>query len=151
MNAKVKVLANEAGSAVVVSENNPEYGHIRVSQDRVLFDEKGFLRKKTIYALIAGTVEDLRSLGWTPGMLLPGKILIKESLSPFNAKEPDRDFKLAGTTGIVCTSDDQPIYRKTVYTPNGETADTTVEHNNTDAIRAAYAEQKETAAEELDA
>lgn len=151
MNSKVKVLANEAGSVVVVSENNPNYGHIRVSQDRVLFDEKGFLRKKTIYALIAGEVEDLRSLGWNSGKELPGKIAIKESLTPFNAKDPERDFKKAGTTNVVCTLDDQPIYRKTVYTPNGEAPDATVEHNNTDAIRAAYAVQKEEATEELDA
>lgn len=64
-------------------------------------------------------------------------------MTPFNEKDPERDYKVAGKTGIVCTLDDQPIYRKAFYTLNMEAYDVTVGHNNTEAIRAEYNAQKE--------
>lgn len=140
MNSKVKVTADETGSVIVVSKNNPEWAHIRVEQSRIVIDDNGFARKKTISALVHGTVEDLKSFGWTKGLELPGKIIFKESLEPFNSNQPERDYKVAGKTGIVCCRDGQPIYRKTFYTLSSSAEDVSVAHTNVEDIRAAYAE-----------
>ena len=139
MNSKVKVTAEEStGSVVVVSKNNPDWGHIRVEQTRISIDDNGFARKRNISALIHGTVEDLKSFKWVNGQEIPGKIIAKESLEPFNMNQPERDYKIAGKTGIVCCQDGQPIYRKTFYTLNSSSEDVLVSHNNVEDIRAAY-------------
>lgn len=140
MNSKVKVTADEAGNVVIVSKNNPEWAHIRVEQSRVVIDDNGFARKRVISALVHGTVEDLKSFGWAKGSELPGKIIFKENLEPFNVSQPERDYKIAGKTGIVCCQDGQPIYRKTFYTLNNAAEDVAVAHTNIEDIRAAYAE-----------
>ena len=45
MNSKVVVLGDETTKTVVnVSENNPDYGYIRVQQVRTMIDDNGFLR-----------------------------------------------------------------------------------------------------------
>jgi hypothetical protein len=145
MDSKVKVTADEVtGSVIVTSKNNPEWAHIRVEQSRIVIDDNGFARKKTISALVHGTVEDLRSFGWNRGQELPGKIIFKESLEPFNTREPERDYKVAGKTGIICCQDGQPIYRKTFYTLKMDAQDVSVAHNNVEDIRAAYAVESDT-------
>lgn len=148
MNTKVVVLADETTKAVVnVSDNNPEYGYIRVKQTRILADEKsGFLRAKIITALMPGLVEDLKAGDFYEGQAISGKIVIEESLTPFNKKNPERDLKIAGKTGIVCRQDGQPIYRRTRFSFNENAADTYVEHTNGEELKAAYeAEQASTA------
>ena len=58
MNAKVRVVADATtGSVINVSENNPEYGFVRLEQTRTHIDNNGFLRRKVINALVHGTVE----------------------------------------------------------------------------------------------
>lgn len=148
MNSRVKVTADELGNVVVVSKNNPEWGHIRVEQTRITIDDNGFARKKTISALIHGTTDDLTDFGWRAGQQLDGKIIFKESLEPFNVKDPERDYKVAGKTGIVCCLDGQPIYRKTFYTTNASAQDIAVAHNNVEDIRAAYADTVESIEDE---
>lgn len=144
MNSNVTVTADESTGAVVIkSKNSPDWGHIRLQQIKSTFDENGFTRKKSITALVHGTIEDLNSFNWTAGKELPGKIAFKESLEPFNTKEPARDYKYAGKTGVICCADGQPVYRKTFYTLNTSTEDVAVAHNNTDAIKAAYAQISE--------
>jgi len=144
MNSKVKVTAEEVtGNVVVVSKNNPEWGHIRVEQSRTMIDDNGFARKRNISALIHGTVEDLKSFKWVNGQEVPGKIIAKESLEPFNYNQAERDYKIAGKTGIVCCQDGQPIYRKTFYTLNSSAEDVLVAHNNIEDIRAAYSTSNE--------
>lgn len=150
MNSKVKVTAEEStGSVVVVSKNNPEWGHIRVEQTRISIDDNGFARKRNISALIHGTVEDLKSFKWVNGQEIPGKIIAKESLEPFNMNQPERDYKIAGKTGIVCCQDGQPIYRKTFYTLNSSSEDVLVSHNNVEDIRAAYSTAGEEVSSEM--
>jgi len=140
MNSNVRVTADDNGNVVIVSKNNPEWAHIRVEQSRIVIDDNGFARKRTISALVHGTVEDLKSFGWTANSELPGKIIFKESLEPFNVTQPERDYKIAGKTGIVCCQDGQPIYRKTFYTMNANAVDKSEAHTNIEDIRAAYAE-----------
>ena len=137
MVSKVKVTANEAGDVVIASKENATYGHIRVEQKRTVISDKGWVKVKNISALLHGTVEELESLGYADGQQLPGKIVIKESLIPFNNENPEKDYKIAGKTGIVCCIDGQPIYRKTFYNPSGNDQDDTIAHDNSDAIRLA--------------
>lgn len=147
----VIVSADKSGLVVVPSKNNPDWGNIRLKQDRIVVDEKGFARKKTVSALVAGTVEDLKSFGWKAGDQLEGKIIFKEQLTPFNKKDPERDYKIAGETEIVCCIEGQPIYRKTFYVTDSNANDVHIldgfgnpmSHTNGDAIRAAYLELEE--------
>jgi hypothetical protein len=138
MSNKVKVTADEAGAVIVISDGNSEYGHIRVIQERVIFDDRGWARKKPVSALVPGTVEDLKSLGWVNHQELEGKVIVKESLKPFNPKDPDRDLKIAGKTGIICCQDGKPIYRKTFYNEASNAGDILIEHTNGEDIRNAY-------------
>jgi hypothetical protein len=147
----VVVTADAAKNVVVPSKNNPEWGHIRVIQDRIIVDDRGFARKKGVSALIPGLITDLKSFNWKADQKIKGTVIFKEQLEPFNPKDPDRDYKVAGKTGVVCCIDGQPIYRKTFYYTNSDAKDVhildehgnPVSHNNGDAIRAAYAELAE--------
>lgn len=141
MNSKVKVVADATTGAVIVqSENNPSYGYVRLEQTRVMIDDNGFVKPRKISALLQGEVENLQGLGLFAGQELPGNILTFESLEPFNKKNPERDLKIAGETGIVCTKEGQPIYRKTRYSANpNETDGAPIKHDNVDELRAAYA------------
>lgn len=141
MNSKVKVVANEAGAVINLS-NNPEFGFIRVVQVKNIFDDNGFMKRASISALIHGTVVDLEEAGYFANQELPGKIIVIESLEAFNEKNPSRGVKEAGKTGIVCTYGGMPIFRKTVYTENATAQDTYVKHDNIEEIKAAYAKQK---------
>lgn len=139
MNSKVVVLADETTGAVVnVSQNNPEYGYLRVQQVRTMIDDNGFLRRKPVSALIPGTVDELKASGFFAGQELDGKIIVEESLEPFNEKNPDRDLKIAGETGIVCTLGGLPIYRRTKMSFDGSLTDTLVKHDNVEQLREAY-------------
>lgn len=155
-NSSVKVMADATGNVVVPSKNNPEYGYIRVIQSRVIVDDKGFARKKTLSALIPGLIEDLKAFEWSEGDSVEGKVIFKEQLEPFNFDQPEKDYKIAGSTGIVCCIDGEPIYRKTFYTTNSNAQDVfildedgiPVAHTNGDAIRAEYLKMRDDAKSE---
>lgn len=137
---KVKVVADEFGNVVRVSTNNPEYASIRVEQSTFSFD-KGWMRKKARTAFIPGVTEELtemaKQMNLKDGYEMPGQIIIKESLEPFNTEDPDRDIKFAGETGVSCKFEDQVIYRKTYYTESKNEEDELIAHTNSDEIRAA--------------
>jgi hypothetical protein len=140
MNSKVIVLADETtGTVVNVSQNNPDYGFIRVQQVRTMIDDNGFLRRKPVSALIPGTLAELKDSGFFAGQQLDGKIVVEESLEPFNEKNPERDLKIAGETGVVCTLGGLPIYRRTKMSFDAGVADTLIKHDNVEQLRAAYA------------
>lgn len=142
----VQVLADDAGNVVVPSKNNQAYGHIRLRQNRMVVDERGFSRKRFITALLPGLVADLKCYDWKANQMIEGCIYSKEQLIPFNPKEPKRDYKIAGKTEVICTIDGQPMYRKTFYSPDSLKKDVhildeqnqIVTHDNGDYIRAAY-------------
>lgn len=140
MKSKVVVTADAAGNVVVPSKNNPEYGYIRVEQTKVIFDDKGFMSKKPTSAIINGIVADLQSLNWKKDQELDGNVVIKEQTTAFSKKQPEADYKVAGKTGIICTSEGMPIYRKTIYTTNTSVQDATIAHDNIEAIKEKYAE-----------
>ena len=141
--SKVRVTADINGNVIGVSQNNPEYGYVRVEQSVTQISEAGWLKPVKRSALIKGKVEDLAQAGFVEGHELSGKILVKESLTPFNPENPDKDLKIAGQTGVVCRIDDQPIYRQTFYTSNQEAFDELITHDNTSEIREVQIAQKE--------
>jgi hypothetical protein len=103
-----------------------------------MIDDNGFLRRKPVSALIPGTVDELQATGFFAGQQLDGKIIVEESLEPFNEKEPSRDLKIAGETGIVCTLGGLPIYRRTKMSFDNSVSDTLVKHDNVEELRNAY-------------
>ena len=80
MGTKVTVIGNEAGQVINVSENNPEFGYVRVQQTRTMFDDNGFLRARKVFALIPGKVEELEMANFRAGQELQGQIIVKEAL-----------------------------------------------------------------------
>lgn len=140
---KVVVKADEQGNVIGVSKNNPEYGYVRVQQSTMQINEQGWARPITRNALIKGKVEDLLQFNFKSNQVLPGKIVIKESLIPFNQENPDRDLKIAGDTGIICRVNDEPIYRQTFYTENLNSTDELIMHTNTVEIRDVQKVQRE--------
>lgn len=142
---KVTVKADEHGNVIGVSKNNPEYGYVKIQQSIIQINEQGWLRPVVRTALIKGKVEDLINSNFKDGDVLPGKIIIKESLIPFNLENPDRDLKIAGDTGIICRLDDEPIYRQSFYSQNENSIDELIMHTNSEEIRETVRVQKELA------
>lgn len=141
--SKVTVTADKEGNIIGVSENNPEYGYVRVEQITTQIDEQGWLKNVKRSALIKGKVEDLENCNYREGSEIQGKIVVKESLTPFNPENPDSNLKIAGSTGIICTVDDQPIYRQTFFTPNVDAYDEFITHDNSEEIKDVMDAQRE--------
>jgi hypothetical protein len=139
--SKVTVTADRNGNIVNISDNNPEFGYIRVEQVTTQITN-GWLRNVKRSTLIKGKVADLLEAKFTNGQELPGKIVVVESFNPFNPENPDRDLKIAGDTGVICRVDDQPIYRQSVYTVNDQAQDEFITHNNIEEIRQVAEVQK---------
>lgn len=139
--SKVTVTADKNGNIVKISENNPEFGFIRVEQIATQI-ANGWLRKVKRSAIINGNVNDLLDASFKDGQELAGKIVIVESFNPFNPENPDRDLKIAGDTGIICRVNDQPIYRQSVYTVNDQAQDEFIMHDNTEEIKEVVTIQK---------
>lgn len=135
MQSKVNILADDMGNVVRQSSSNPEFGHVRLQQTRVTFGNGGWVKRSNISTLLHGKLEDLKELGLDTMDSIPGKIVIKESLEPFSKNDPDRDYKIAGETGIICAVDGQPIYRKTFFVADATAEDVLIAHNNGQAIR----------------
>ena len=138
--SKVTVCADENGAVINISEN-PEIGFIKVEQTKIEFRNTGWINKQKLSSLIFGEVDELKTFGWVNGMEIPGNIVILEQLDPFNENDPERDYKIAGDTGIVCCVEGQPIYRKSFYDSTGELEDIKLQHTNGDAIRDKFLEE----------
>lgn len=135
--SKVQIVPDELGNVVRQSKNNPEYGFVRLTQDKVSYTSTGWLKRSTLSTLLPGKMEDFEAINMKSQTTLPGQIVIVEQTEPFNANDPDRDLKIAGETGIICCVDGEPIYRKTFFDPTGQKSDVTLAHTNGDAIREA--------------
>jgi hypothetical protein len=132
----VIISTDELGNVIRQSNSNSEYGFIKLTQRRTLLGNglNNFVNTKNVSTILLGKIEDLQGLGLKATDVLPGKIIIKESLVPFNNKDADRDLKMAGDTGIICTIDGQPIYRKTFFVGDTSANDVLVSHDNGKAI-----------------
>jgi hypothetical protein len=144
MYSPVTVLADDNGMVIRQSKNNPEYGFVVLQQSRTMIQSNpanlknvGWLKTQKMTTLLKGKMEELKMFGFTKGMELPGKIVVKESTTPFSEENPDQHLKIAGDTGIVCCIYGEPIYRITYYTADPNEQDEFVQHDNVDAIRSA--------------
>ena len=135
----VRVTADAAG-CIVSQSKNPEYGYIRLVQEKTSVKD-GFVRSMEVSALLQGPMEKLKEMAKNlkEGDPVKGSIAIKESLVPFNFSHPEKDLKVASSTGIPCTLKGEPIYRKTVFTFADDVEDTLIEHDNVQELRSAYA------------
>ena len=145
----VKVMADDKGNVIGVSQKNPEYGWIRVEQTASVINDQGWLRNVKRSALIKGKVDDLVACNYTEGTQIKGKIIVVESFEAFNPENPDRDLKIAGDTGVICRVNDQPIYRQTFFTPNPDAVDQLIMHTNTDEIKEVQSAQRSMASLKL--
>ena len=68
--------------------------------------------------------------------IIPSVFLLKRT-PPFSKNDPDRDYKIAGDTGIICCRDGEPIYRKAFYSMDPTEQDVLIAHTNGNAIREA--------------
>lgn len=138
---KIRVTADELGN-VITQSLNPEIGYVRIEQHINTIGLNNWVKNERRSALIFGKIEDLKNLNFKKDQLLDGKIIVEESLQPFTSSLAEREMKMAGSTGIVCRVDDQPIYRRTRYTMDVNEQDTLIQHTNTDEIRDALASMK---------
>ena len=134
MNGKVRVLGDDQGNVIRLSKNL-EFGYVQLQQVTLEFNSKGWLREIRRSTNVHGKLEDLKSFGFKKDQILPGKIVIKESLEAFDQKDSIRNLKIAGKTGVVCRLYDQPIYRQSYYTENLSESDELIYHTNVDEIR----------------
>lgn len=142
--SKVDIVKDELGNVIRISKNNPDYGHVRLTEDAVTYTATGWVKKTVKSTLLHGLVEDLKSVNIQKKKTLPGTICIKEQFEPFSENNPDYDLKQAGKTGIICIGTntdtgevDSPIYRKSFYDPTGTMEDILIPHTNGQAIREA--------------
>ena len=144
MRSKVTVVADSATDGVIhLSDNNPDWGYVKVQQTTIVVD-KSIAMRKVRTALINAELIDLELMGFYPGQELDGKIVVEESLTPFNKANPNRDLKVAGATGIPCTLNGQPIYRRTYFTTKENVKDVEIAHDNVEQLRAEYAKSVQT-------
>jgi hypothetical protein len=140
--SKIKVVADSATGNAVSSKDGSEWGYVRLEQVRTVINKNGFTDKKVVSMLLKGKVEELSANGYYVGQELPGTLIVEESLMPFDTASPERDLKVAGDTGIICKKGDNPIYRKTFYTPIDNAQDIQlIQHTNTEELREAWAAQ----------
>jgi hypothetical protein len=142
MSSKAIIVADATTGSVINMSSNPDFGYVRVEQAVNQYDDNGFLRRKKLSAIISAPIGDLQEAGYYAGQLLDGKFIIQESTTPWNEKNPERDLKVAGSTGIVCRLEGAPIYRRTLYTEKENLKDTLIAHDNVDELRAAYESNK---------
>jgi len=137
MQNKVNIVADDMGNIIRQSSKNAEFGHIRLEQQRVVFGNTGWVKSSNRSTLLHGKMDDLQNLQLNVNTPLTGKIIVKESLTPFSNNDPDRDLKMAGETGIICAVEGEPIYRKTFFVADAAAEDVLIAHTNGDAIREA--------------
>lgn len=147
MKNQVTIVPNETGAKIRISKNNAEYGHVLLKHEKTIIGSNGWVKTTRLHALLHGEVDDLRSIGIAKMKTLPGQIIVKESTTPFNEKNPDMDLKYAGKTGIVCCKDGEPIYRRALYDASMTEVDEFIAHTNGDDIRTANNENAEKALE----
>jgi hypothetical protein len=147
MKNQVTIVPNETGAKIRISKNNSDYGHVLLKQEKTIIGTNGWVKTTRLHALLHGEVDDLKSIGIKKMKTLPGQIIVKESTTPFNEKNPDMDLKYAGKTGIVCCKDGEPIYRRALYDASMTEVDEFIAHTNGEDIRTANQENTEKAFE----
>jgi len=131
MSNKVTVVETANNQVINVNANNPEFGYVRVGQTIPTFNEEGWLSTENRYFLLKGKINELQASGLSAGMELTGKLVRQESLEPFNDYSQP---KVAGSSGVICKVEGQPIYSRIVYDRSGTMQDTLIAHDNKEEI-----------------
>lgn len=108
----VKVTAHPVSGLVVTPSKNNSYGTLRVDSVHENM-ENGFLNIQRRTAFIRGLIEDLNSLQLKAGQTLPGKIIKRESFTPFY--EGQKEKRNPRTNEVILTSG-KPTFIEYVYT-----------------------------------
>ena len=134
---QVTIVTDELNNKIRISKNNAEYAHVLLRQEKTIIGTNGWVKTNKLHTLLHGKIEDLKDLGISKMKYLPGQIVVKEQLTPFNEDNSDQDLKHAGNTGVICCKHGEPIYRKCFYDATMLESDQFVSHTNGDAIREA--------------
>ncbi len=138
----VTVRKSEDGLTVRTSKN-PLYGFVVMEQKGAFsVSQSGWVDIKTPTCLIQGSMENLKAMEETLNKGLVGKIVHKESLEPFNLKNPANDIKYAGDTKIACSVNGKPIYRISTFSADVNAVDILVAHDNGKQISEANSKGK---------
>lgn len=126
--------------SVIRVANNPNdasAGFIRLGT-KVLGDGlKEQYRFTNAFQDTAALANLLTTLGAGAGSVVPGKLVVEESLVPFSTTNPARDIKYADqAAGIACKVDDKVIYRRIVHTTKLDREDINIAHTNRAEISA---------------
>jgi N-carbamoylputrescine amidase len=118
--SKVKVFADEFGSVVFISPNNPEYGYIRVEQDCPVFSGKGWFDFKKRCAIIPGkTTDELSVLSKELNIVIIASLFEKraEGLYHNTTAVLNADGTYLGKYRKMHIPDDPAYYEKFYFTP----------------------------------
>lgn len=126
---KPTVIAHpETGAAITPSTNNPEWGTFRVDSVTPVFSN-GVLNMNKRTAFVRGRIADLEALGLTIGMQLSGKIIRRESFSPFyegqNPKAYPTNTVIDGrdVSGQSVLKNGKETYLESIYTEDPSAKD----------------------------
>lgn len=126
----VTVRKSEDGLTIRTSKN-PLYGFVVMEQKGAFtVSATGWVDIKSPTCLIQGSMEHLKAMEDKLNAGLVGKIVHKESLEPFNLKNPANDIKYAGKTKIACSVKGKPIYRVSTFTADINAVDELIAHDN---------------------
>lgn len=133
---KVTTCRKDSNEILGKSNNNPDYGYIRVEESTGLtFGAGGWLNSNTKTALIKGKVTDLTAFlqknNVKVGYEIPGKIVIKEQTTPFYTGQQPKIVPSTGEVLYVTINGVQtPIYRQTEFTMDTNMQDVLIQHEN---------------------
>ena len=133
-NSKIEIVPNQEGTTVRESSNK-DIHYVRLSQSSIKI-ANNFLKKVTLSCLVFGKSDELEQT-FANLKSLPGKLVIKESFTPSDSSDLDRDLKRAGSDDApICTAQGKSIYRTIIYDPTSSIEDTLIPHTNVEEIRA---------------
>lgn len=149
MKNSVRVTADQYGN-VIRQSSNPDYGFIVLEQQVVTIRENGFVDDpRTFKALISGKISNLKFLDYYEGKELPGNIIVVESTTPFNTKNPNKHLKINPKTGeILKDKNNQAIYRDTIWDSTGCRENVLIPHVRSEYISRSVDKKVENAEKE---
>jgi|TARA_B110000977_G_scaffold149739_1_gene189823 hypothetical protein len=130
---QVTIRLSKTGETVRTSKN-PLYGYI-VAEQKGISVVNGWAKDLTLSTIIQGEMPTIKAM--EASFPMTGKIVVKESLEPFNTNNPAVDIKYAGDTGVACSVKGLPIYRTTFFTADVNAVSELLKHDNGAQIREA--------------
>jgi hypothetical protein len=156
---QVSIVPSKEGNTVSAYASNPKFGYIQLSQSAIQIDG-GWMRTVKRSALLrAETATLVAFVSQAKGLLLDGKIVVKEFLeselpADVASKYLNKDvsfeeaiapyIKRAGAEGVELTLGGERILRFSNYDPSGNDPDVFVSYDNVEAVTEQYAAQKAT-------